>query len=121
MIAGDAMKHGTMSAKVCLASLALVAQPIAAKVVRIEAGPPVAMAAAPGRAAYERVDGLFFGEIDPKAPANAIITDLALAPRNARGMVEYNASFAIARPVDPTKSSGVLYCDLANRGGGVSL
>ena len=121
MTAGHAMKHGTMSAKVCLASLALVAQPVAAKVVRIEAGPPVPMAAAPGRAAYERIDGLFFGEIDPKAPANAIITDLALAPRNARGMVEYSASFAIARPVDPAKSSGVLYYDVANRGGGVSL
>ncbi len=115
------MKHGTISAKVFLAALAVTGQPLAAKVVRIEAAAPVPMAPVAGRAAYERVDGLFFGEIDPKAPANAIITDLALAPRNARGMVEYSASFAIARPVDPAKSSGVLYYDVANRGGGVSL
>ena len=115
------MKHGTIGAKVCLAALALAGQPVAAKVVRIEAGPPAPMAPVAGRAAYERIEGLFFGEIDPKAPANAIITDLALAPRNARGMVEYSASFAIARPIDPARSSGVLYYDVANRGGGVSL
>jgi hypothetical protein len=92
--------------------------PLAAKVVRIEAGPPEPMATVAGRAAYERIGGQFFAEIDPKAPANAIITDLALAPRNARGMVEYSASFAIARPVDPTKSSGVLFYDVPNRGTG---
>jgi hypothetical protein len=108
-------------AAVLLATLASVAMPAGAKVVRVDAGLPVPMAPVAGRAAYERIDGLFYGEIDPKAPANAIITDLALAPRNARGMVGYSASFAIARPVDPARSSGVLYYDVANRGGGVSL
>ena len=47
---------------------------------------------------------------------NRIITDIAKAPRNARGKVEYSASFAVARPVDPAKASGVLYYEVPNRG-----
>jgi len=39
---------------------------------------------------YERVIGKAYGEIDPQSPSNAVIQDLALAPRNARGMVEYS-------------------------------
>src|SRR5579862_876107 len=57
---------------------------------------------------YETLRGHFFGELDPADPHNAIITDLALAPRNARGMVEYSGTFAISRPIDMAKSSGVL-------------
>ena len=38
---------------------------------------------------YEKLTGRFFGELDPKLPQNAVITDIELAPRNARGMVEY--------------------------------
>jgi hypothetical protein len=30
-------------------------------------------------------------ELDPRDPRNAVITDILLAPRNARGMVEYVA------------------------------
>ncbi len=42
---------------------------------------------------YETLTGRAFGELDPKDPHNSIIQDIALAPRNARGMVEYVASF----------------------------
>src|SRR5262245_54284756 len=34
---------------------------------------------------YELLIGRAFGELDPKDPHNAVITDLQLAPRNARG------------------------------------
>ncbi|MDP9169659.1 MAG: hypothetical protein M3N54_03485, partial [Acidobacteriota bacterium] len=72
-----------------------------------------------GRArTYETLSGHFFGEVDPKDPHNAIITDLQLAPRNARGMVEYSATFSISRPTDPTKASGVLFYTVPNRGNG---
>ena len=37
---------------------------------------------------YEKLVGIATGEVDPEDPANAPIVDLALAPRNARGMVE---------------------------------
>src|SRR5664279_5631961 len=67
---------------------------------------------------YETLGGLFYGELDPKDPHNAIITDIQLAPRNALGMVEYSATFAISKPVDMSKSSGVLFYSVPNRGNG---
>jgi hypothetical protein len=73
----------------------------------------------PGPApAWETLTGHVFGEIDPHDPLNAIITDLAFAPRNAHGMVEYSATFAIAKPVDMSKASGVLFYQVPNRGNG---
>ena len=50
--------------------------------------------------AYERITGHISGELDPKNPLNAIITDIQLAPRNARGLVEYNATFTLLKPAD---------------------
>src|SRR5207302_378927 len=38
---------------------------------------------------FEKLVGTAYGEVDPKDPHNAIIQDIALAPRNAHGMVEY--------------------------------
>src|ERR1035441_7277398 len=67
---------------------------------------------------YETLSGRFYGELDPKDPHNAIITDIQLAPRNARGMVEYSATFAISKPVDMARASGVLFYSVPNRGNG---
>ena len=66
--------------------------------------------------AYERLTGHFFGELDPAVPLNAIVNDLKLAPRNARGQVEYAATFTLMRPADGTKTSGVLWYEVPNRG-----
>jgi hypothetical protein len=60
--------------------------------------------------------GHAYGELDPKDPANAIITDIQLAARNAHGMVEYVATFSLAKPMDLAKGSGVLIYQVANRG-----
>lgn len=65
---------------------------------------------------YERLTGRFYGELDPKDPLNAGIHDILLAPRNARGRVEYSATFTLLRPVDPAKASGVLWYEVPNRG-----
>lgn len=65
---------------------------------------------------YEIVIGTFEGELDPANPHNRIITDINLTPRNARGRVEYRASFRVARPVNPSKASGLLFYDVPNRG-----
>src|SRR5882724_9244959 len=67
---------------------------------------------------YETLTGHFFGELDPKDSRNAIINDILLAPRNARGMVEYSATFALTKPADMSKASGVLYYLVPNRGNG---
>jgi hypothetical protein len=69
-----------------------------------------------GSDGYQKLTGHLYGELDPKLPLNAIITDLALAPRNARGMVEYSATFMILKPIDMAKASGVLLYFVPNRG-----
>ena len=100
-------------------ALALLAPAAQAKVVRVEIASRAPIAGTFGAAgAYELITGRFYGEVDPKDPKNAIITDLKLAPRNARGLVEYSATFQIAKPVDMAKASGVLLYLVPNRGNG---
>ena len=65
---------------------------------------------------YERMTGNFYGELDPKHALNAVINDILLAPRNARGLVEYAATFTLLRPVDSSKASGVMWYEVPNRG-----
>ncbi|MFI5309759.1 MAG: alpha/beta hydrolase domain-containing protein [Gemmatimonadales bacterium] len=71
--------------------------------------------------AYETIAGRAFGELDPKDKRNAIITDIQLAPRNAKGRVEYTASFLLVKPIDMTKSSHLLWHDVPNRGGRITI
>lgn len=66
--------------------------------------------------AYEKLSGTLQGEIDPADPRNAIIQDLALAPLNARGMVEYRTEFVMLKPKDMRRAGGVLRYDAPNRG-----
>src|SRR5215471_20115475 len=70
---------------------------------------------------YETLAGRAFGELDPNDPHNAIIQDIKLAPRNARGLVEYTASFQLVKPVDMTRSSRLLWHDVPNRGGRLTI
>src|SRR5688572_9177286 len=65
---------------------------------------------------YEKLIGRAFGEIDPADPRNRSIVDLELAPRNARGMVEYATDVIILRPVDPSKGNRRLFYEINNRG-----
>ena len=66
--------------------------------------------------AYEQLDGTAYGEIDPRDPLNAIIQDVELAPRNARGMVEYSMGISILKPVDMSKANRTLLYETVNRG-----
>ncbi len=70
---------------------------------------------------YEKLVGRVFGEVDPETPENAVITDVELAPRNARGLVEYAADLLILRPVDPSRGNGRVFYELNNRGRMLSL
>lgn len=65
---------------------------------------------------YEKLTGRATGEVDPRDPRNAVITDIALAPRNARGMVEYETDVMMLRPTDRSKSNHRLWYELTNRG-----
>jgi hypothetical protein len=66
---------------------------------------------------YEELRGTFSGEIDPNDLRNAVITDINLVPPNARGKVEYTATFTLLKPVDMGQASGVLVYGVSNRGG----
>ncbi|MBV1687551.1 hypothetical protein KRR38_07620 [Novosphingobium sp. G106] len=65
---------------------------------------------------YERITGIAHLRIDPNAPANRGIVDLALAPRAADGMVDYDVDVVILRPQDGAKARRVLLYDVVNRG-----
>src|SRR5262245_4345432 len=70
---------------------------------------------------YETVTGRAFGELDPHVFQNSEITDLKKAKRNANGKVEYISSFFIVKPVDMSQSSGLLWHDVPNRGGRITI
>ncbi|MGB9606758.1 MAG: hypothetical protein ACPL88_12855, partial [Bryobacteraceae bacterium] len=65
---------------------------------------------------YERLAGLAFFEVDPQLPANRIIADIALAPRNARGRVEFAADLYLLKPRDPRLGNGGILFEVSNRG-----
>ena len=73
------------------------------------------------RGAYEQLDGTVHFAVNPSNPANGLITDLELAPRNSSGLVEFSADFKILKPVDPQKGSHKLFFDVVNQGNALSL
>jgi hypothetical protein len=109
----------TKAAFLAATMLALAAGTADARVVRliVERTEEVAPAR-PGAPAYRILHGRYEGELDPRDARNRVITDLAAAPRTARGRVAYSATFAIALPADPARASGFLMYDVPNRGNG---
>ena len=65
---------------------------------------------------YEKLRGTAYGEIDPGDPRNALITDVELAPINARGMVEYSMDIFILKPINLRNGNHRLLFDFNNRG-----
>ena len=85
--------------------------------IRIEAVEPFAEGRGFGEAGpYLRIRGVAKGELDPAAPENEVVVDLDKAPRNGRGLVEYETDFFILRPADPGRTNGVMVYDVTNRG-----
>ena len=66
---------------------------------------------------YERIVGRVHFAVDPTDPANRIITDVTLAPRNAAGLVEFSSDLYLLRPRDGSKSNGTVLYEVSNRGG----
>ena len=90
-----------------------------AKVVRfvVEQRAPFAEGAAFGETgAYQRITGMAYFEVDPNDPLNAVIVDLELAPRNARGRVEFSTPFFILKPVDMSRGNNKIFYTANNRG-----
>ena len=95
--------------------LALLGARAQADVVKLVVATRAALPSQGGRA-YEKLTGRFYGELDARHPLNAVITDIEHAPRNARGLVEYSATFTILKPVDMAGATGVLVYQVPNRG-----
>ena len=84
---------------------------------RVERREVVANAVAFGLAGpYEKLVGIADFALDPDQPANQIVVDLPLAPRNADGDVEFSAEFFLLKPLDPARGNGRLFYEAGNRG-----
>src|SRR5689334_7573907 len=70
---------------------------------------------------YEVLVGKAYGELDPNDRRNASITEIKLAPKNARGMVEYMTTFQIVKPIDMSKASRFMWQDVPNRTGRITI
>ncbi len=106
-----------MSLRLALA-LTLTFTALEARVVRlnVEHREPVLNGRGFGLAgAYEKLSGKVHFALDPTATSNAAVIDLALAPRNAKGEVEFSADFMLLKPV--TGGNGRLLYEVGNRGG----
>ena len=66
---------------------------------------------------YDKIQGMAYGLIDPNDPKNQVIPDIALAPVDANGMVEYSAPFYILKPTNSANGNGKVFYEMLNRGG----
>ena len=70
---------------------------------------------------YEHLFVRVNGELDPADPANAIIQDISLAPRNERAMVEYQTNVELLKPTDMGRGNRILLFEVNNRGNKLAL
>ena len=107
------------------AAMVLAAQLAEARITRIEitSTESPTFKAADGTArtfgsvgAYEKLRGKAYGEVDPHDRRNRVITDIELAPRNARGNVEYSMDVYILKPVNLRDGNDKLFVEVNNRG-----
>ncbi len=66
--------------------------------------------------AYEQIRGRIYFEVDPRHPRNAVVADIARAPRNTRGKVELAADLWMVAPKDPSRGNGTAILEVVNRG-----
>src|SRR6266700_627939 len=88
-----------------------------ARLVRITVQPPavIDLPAFGPTGRYLKISGTFEGELDPADPRNAVIADIALAPR-IDGKVRYTSAFYMLRPADLGKGNRKIFYDFGNRG-----
>ncbi len=70
---------------------------------------------------YEKLAGTITGELDPADPRNALITDIALAPRTPRGTVAYTTPIYLLVPKNPAAGRHALLVEAPNRGNKVVM
>jgi hypothetical protein len=70
---------------------------------------------------YVRLIGRVYFTVDPKSLANRGIADLALAPTNAAGLVEFSSDVLFFQPKNPGPGGGTVLFEIVNRGRDQSL
>ena len=65
--------------------------------------------------AFEHVTARVEGVLDPADPHNSIIQDLALAPKDAQGLVHYSTTVEMLKPA-AGRGNGILMFEVNNRG-----
>ncbi len=65
---------------------------------------------------YQHVTAIAHGELDPGDPVNEVIQDLALAPHDGDGKIEYATPVELLKPADQAKGNRMLLMEVANRG-----
>jgi hypothetical protein len=102
-----------------IAALCLFPITLKAEVVRfdiLERAPAFAGRSFGDVGSYERITARATIALDPADDRNAVITDLALAPRTADGRIEAVADVVILRPADAAHGNGTLLIEVPNRG-----
>ncbi|MEO7142258.1 MAG: hypothetical protein ABI165_02015, partial [Bryobacteraceae bacterium] len=98
-----------------LSSIALIA---GVTDVRVIDRSEVLNGASPGSAGpYERIAAKATFAIDPKLPANRIITDIDYATRDPNGQVQFSADIYVLKPRNTAKGNGTALVEISNRGG----
>jgi hypothetical protein len=96
-------------------ALLLVASVASAEVVRID------VRLRDDAGTHERVIARVHYAVDPLLPANRGIADLALAPRNAEGKVEFSGDLLLYLPKASATARGTVFLEVVNRGRDQSL
>lgn len=114
-------------AALLLALAALVcpqsAQARVTKITILKTSTPVCSGTPPNQichANYEAVSGLADGVLDADGPRNSIIQDIQRG-KSADGKVHYTATFQLVKPIDMTTASGLMWQDVPNRGGRITI
>ena len=109
------------TALACIAGTFLAIATAEARITRIEItsteSPTFGGYSWPEVGQYEKLVGKAYGEVNPHDPRDAVIVDIELAPRNARGNVEYAFDFYILEPIDLRKGNHKVMYEPPNRGG----
>ena len=66
---------------------------------------------------YEVIQGTVNFTLDPKNSANDKVVDIAYAPVNQAGLVEFSADLTVVVPLNRGKANGTLIYEVNNRGG----
>jgi Alpha/beta hydrolase domain len=111
--------HAGMPSAFVIASIMVFASAAHGGVTKIEIisrGPAFGGYSFPKVGTYERIVGKGFGELSQGDPHNKMIVDIGLAPRNAKGRVEYSFDFYILKPTDLSKGNHKIFYEPPNRG-----